>query len=196
MKTRRHDMPFGSTPLSGGGVRFALWAPAASQVELVLEGRGEPLPMAVGENGWFRLETADAAIGSLYRFLIDGETTVPDPASRSQPRDVHGPSEVVEPAAFQWQDGDWRGRPWEEAVLYELNVGTFSPEGDFGGVEAKLDYLAGLGVTALQLMPVAAFPGTRTWGYDGVLPPSSAPLSSPPACASKPMLSSECANRL
>jgi malto-oligosyltrehalose trehalohydrolase len=126
--------------------------------------------MEPAANGWFRLDAADAAAGTLYRFRIDGETTVPDPASRAQPRDVHGPSEVVDPADFEWQDGDWRGRPWAEAVLYELNVGTFSPGADFGGVEARLDYLAELGVTALQLMPVAAFPGTRTWGYDGVLP--------------------------
>ena len=95
---------------------------------------------------------------------------MPDPASRYNPEDVHGPSEVVDPGAFEWSDGDWSGRPWEDAVLYELHVGTFSPEGTFAGVEARLDYLAALGATAIELMPVGDFPGKRGWGYDGVLP--------------------------
>jgi 1,4-alpha-glucan branching enzyme/maltooligosyltrehalose trehalohydrolase len=94
---------------------------------------------------------------------------MPDPASRFQPQDVHGPSEVVDATAFQWREDSWRGRPWEEAVIYELHVGAFTTEGTFRGVEQKLDYLRDLGVTALELMPVADFPGTRNWGYDGVL---------------------------
>src|SRR3954471_13155052 len=108
--------------------------------------------------------------GSLYRFQIDDKAEVPDPASRFQPQDVQGPSEVVDPTAFQWRDENWRGRPWEEAVFYELHVGTFSPEGTFRGVEQKLDYLRDLGVTAVELMPLADFSGARNWGYDGVLP--------------------------
>ena len=95
---------------------------------------------------------------------------VPDPASRSNPEDVHRASAVVNPAAFDWPDADWRGRPWHEAVIYELHVGAFSSEGTFAGVAERLDYLAELGITAIELMPVAEFPGKRSWGYDGVLP--------------------------
>src|SRR5690606_21659937 len=111
-----------------------------------------------------------AAAGSRYRYRIDGRLLVPDPASRFNPDDVHGASEVIDPGAFVWQDEDWYGRPWHEAVVYELHVGSFSPQGDFAGVEAKLDYLVALGVTAIELRPVADFPGQRGWGYDGVLP--------------------------
>jgi len=123
---------------------------------------------AAGDGWWERVEAAPA--GTRYRFRIDDGQEVPDPASRYNPEDVHGPSEVIDPNAFDWRDGSWRGLPWEEAVLYEVHVGTFSPEGTFAGVEARLDYLSGLGVTAIELMPVADFPGKRGWGYDGVLP--------------------------
>ena len=123
---------------------------------------------AVGDGWWERVETAPA--GTRYRYRINGALEVPDPASRFNPADAHGPSEVVDPAAYEWNDGDWRGRPWEQVVLYELHVGAFSPEGTFAGVEARLDYLTLLGVTAIELMPVAEFPGRRGWGYDGVLP--------------------------
>jgi maltooligosyltrehalose trehalohydrolase len=95
---------------------------------------------------------------------------VPDPASRFQPSGVHGPSQVIDPLEYEWHDSNWKGRPWDEAVIYELHIGTFSPEGTFVGAEAKLDYLADLGVTAIELMPLASFPGERNWGYDGVLP--------------------------
>ena len=95
---------------------------------------------------------------------------VPDPASRQQAESVHGPSVVVDPLAYQWRSAGWRGRPWTEAVLYELHAGTFSDSGDFAGVQRKLDWLADLGVTAIELMPVADFAGWRNWGYDGVLP--------------------------
>ena len=95
---------------------------------------------------------------------------MPDPASRYQPEDVHGPSQVVDPESFDWQDEDWSGRPWEETILYELHVGSFTPEGTFTGVKEKLDHLVDLGVTAIELMPLSDFPGGRNWGYDGVLP--------------------------
>jgi malto-oligosyltrehalose trehalohydrolase len=101
---------------------------------------------------------------------VNGDREVPDPASRFNPEDVHGPGEVIDPEAFRWEDAGWRGRPWVDAVIYELHVGTFSPEGTFAGVESRLDYLSELGVTAIELMPVADFPGRRGWGYDGVLP--------------------------
>jgi maltooligosyltrehalose trehalohydrolase len=169
--SRSHRMPFGAEVLPNGSVRFRLWAPKAQNVALRLEG-GNPrsLPMGSLENGWFELITTDAAPGSLYKFQIDGKLSVPDPASRFQPQDVHGPSEVINPASFEWLDTNWRGRPWEETVIYELHVGTFSPEGTFRGVEQKLDYLQSLGVTAIELMPLSDFPGKRNWGYDGVLP--------------------------
>jgi malto-oligosyltrehalose trehalohydrolase len=141
-------------------------------VTLCLEEKGNEICLAMtrSDQGWFELTTDRAQAGSLYRFQIDGGVQVPDPASRFQPRDVHGPSEVVDGASFDWVDDAWKGRPWSEAVIYELHVGTFTEEGTFAAAEKKLDYLAGLGVTVVELMPVADFPGTRNWGYDGVLP--------------------------
>jgi malto-oligosyltrehalose trehalohydrolase len=121
-------------------------------------------------DGWFELVIADLPSGTRYKFRINGELQVPDPGSRFQPQDVHGPSEVIDPCAFEWSDTEWRGRSWEEAVIYELHVGAFTLQGTFAGAEEKLDYLAGLGVTAIELMPVSDFPGKRNWGYDGVLP--------------------------
>jgi malto-oligosyltrehalose trehalohydrolase len=160
-------MPFGSQPLAGG-VRFRLWAPSARQVALCLE--DAELAMPAAGDGWYALDVADARPGSRYRFRIDGGLQVPDPASRFNPDDVHGASEVIDGAAFAWGDGDWPGLPWEQAVIYELHVGSFTAEGTFAAVAGHLDYLAGLGVTALELMPVADFPGRCGWGYDGVLP--------------------------
>src|SRR5207302_301473 len=107
-----------------------------------------------------------ATAGSRYQFEINGQTKVPDPASRFQPSDVHGPSEVIDPAAFDWQDEHWRGRPWEEAVIYELHIGTFTPDGTFAAAEQRLDYLADVGITTVELMPIADFAGARNWGYD------------------------------
>jgi malto-oligosyltrehalose trehalohydrolase len=161
-------MPFGATLLpGGGGVRFRLWAPAARSVALRRPGAGPDRPMAAAGEGWFEL-TEPAAAGDRYLYVIDGEQAVPDPASRFQPEDVHGPSEIVDPESFDWPDEGWRGRPWEEAVIYELHVGAFTPEGGYDGVAARLDHLASLGVTALELMPLAEAPGRRNWGYDGV----------------------------
>jgi maltooligosyltrehalose trehalohydrolase len=165
-------MPFGAECLEDGRVRFRLWAPAAQRVEVCLETPGPEtlLPMAREEGGWFGLVTDKAAAGRRYRYRIDGGQRVPDPASRFQPQDVHGPSEVIDPADWEWTDAEWRGRPWEEAVIYELHVGTFTPEGTFAGTQRCLDELAALGVSAIELMPVADFPGARNWGYDGVQP--------------------------
>ncbi|WP_166260715.1 malto-oligosyltrehalose synthase [Marinobacter salicampi] len=173
---RYHEMPFGARVQPDGKVHFGFWAPAASEVEVCLyegENRGKDrtyLPMEPAEEGWFSLETERAGAGSLYSYRIGGTECVPDPASRFQPEDVHGPSEVVDPSTFAWRDSEWRGRPWHEAVIYELHAGTFSTGGNYQGIEERLDYLAELGVTAIELMPLSDFPGGRNWGYDGVLP--------------------------
>ena len=167
---RRHEMGFGAMVLDDGAVRFRLWAPAARQVGLCLDGASHPLPLATAPGGWFELTTREAAPGTRYRYRIDDEWSVPDPASRYNPNDVDGPSAVVDPFAFDWDDEGWPGRRWEEAVVYELHVGTFTREGTFAAIETKLDHLCDLGVTALELMPIGDFSGTRGWGYDGVLP--------------------------
>ncbi|MDY6908576.1 MAG: malto-oligosyltrehalose trehalohydrolase [Thermodesulfobacteriota bacterium] len=169
----RHSMPFGAEALEGGGVRFRLWAPDARSVELHLEASPQmkaPLPMTAQGDGWYERVLAEAGPGTRYRFRIDGDLLVPDPASRHQPEGVHGPSEVIDPEAFEWDDAAWTGRPWNEAVFYELHVGTFTPGGTFRSACHRLNHLTELGVTAVELMPVADFPGRRNWGYDGVLP--------------------------
>jgi maltooligosyltrehalose trehalohydrolase len=131
-------MPFGAE-VTSAGVRFRLWAPAARRVDLALGKKF--LPMQRLDDGWFeRLEPA-AAAGTPYRYRIDGDALVPDPASRFQPQDVDGPSEVVDPAAFEWEDGAWRGRPWGEAVVYELHVGAFSAQGTYAGARRRLAQL-------------------------------------------------------
>ncbi len=153
-----------------GGVRFRLWAPADARVSLSIEPEGRLIPMRGVDEGWHELTLDEAGAGMLYRFALPSGLKVPDPASRFQPRDVHGPSEVIDAAAYRWADQDWRGRPWREAVLYELHIGAFTEEGTFRAAIGRLDHLARLGVTALQIMPVADFPGRWNWGYDGVLP--------------------------
>jgi maltooligosyltrehalose trehalohydrolase len=164
---RRHELPFGAET-TARGTRFRLWAPRAKSVLLRL-GAGEPaaMPMEREPGGCFSLTTADARPGSRYQYLVDGNA-FPDPASRRQPEGVHGPSEVVDPEAYDWQDIRWRGRPWEEVVIYELHLGTFSRSGDFSGALEHLDHVVELGATAIELMPIAEFPGSRDWGYDGV----------------------------
>lgn len=152
------------------GVRFRLWAPRHEWIELVIEGRSAPLRMRPLADGWHELTTGDARDGTLYRYRSPDGLSFPDPAARFQPCDVHGPSEVVDPAKYRWKESSWRGRPWEECILYELHVGAFTPEGTFAAAAAKLDELAALGITAIELMPVAAFPGRCNWGYDGVFP--------------------------
>jgi maltooligosyltrehalose trehalohydrolase len=125
--------------------------------------------MTALSDGWHELATKEAIAGTQYSFELTNSMRVPDPASRYQPRDVHGPSEVVDPGAYQWRDGSWQGRPWHEAVLYEMHIGAFTPEGTFQAAIERLDHLVELGITALELMPLADFPGARNWGYDGVL---------------------------
>ncbi|PTN35339.1 malto-oligosyltrehalose trehalohydrolase [Desulfonatronum sp. SC1] len=164
-------LPFGPI-LEADGVRFRLWAPGAKQVDVVLVGQDQEqrVAMPTTRDGWHEVLVPEAGVGSLYHFKINGETLVPDPGSRFQPEDLSGPSQVVDTAGFTWENSDWKGRPWAETVLYELHVGTFTPEGTYDGVRARLPYLKELGVTAVELMPLADFPGSRNWGYDGVLP--------------------------
>ena len=157
---------FGAWP-TDAGVRFRLWAPAASSVELLLNGATHS--MQTQADGWHELAVASAGPGDAYRFRACG-LEVPDPASRAQAGDVHGDSIVVDPGSYAWRHDGWAGRPWHEAVLYELHVGTFSPEGSFDGARRRLRHLAGLGITAIELMPIGQWSGARNWGYDGTLP--------------------------
>lgn len=162
-------MPFGAEIQAGGGVRFRIFAPGVTSVELKIEGASKTLALTSEGTGWHSLTTCDAVVGTRYRFVLPNGEEIPDPASRYQPQDVAGPSQVVDPAAFVWTCTDWRGRPWDEAVLYELHVGTFTQEGTFQSAMGKLDHLAALGVTGIELMSIADFAGNRNWGYDGVL---------------------------
>lgn len=165
-------MPFGAEVQADGQVVFRLWAPDAAsvQLDLVHDHGHVALPMAAVEGGWYSTMVSGVGPNARYQYRIDDRISVPDPASRYNPQDVHAPSAVVDAASFDWPDEGWRGRPWEEAVIYELHVGTFTPEGRFDAVIGRLDYLAELGVTAIELMPIGDFPGRRGWGYDGVLP--------------------------
>jgi malto-oligosyltrehalose trehalohydrolase len=164
-------MPFGAEYLGDGRTRFRLWAPAADRVVLELHaGRGETaVEMNQAAHGWHEY-VADATPGTGYRYRLSNSQAVPDPASRYSPHDVHGASVVVDPEAYDWRDERWRGRPWHETVIYEVHVGTATAEGTYAALERRLHDLAALGVTAIELMPLSDFPGTRNWGYDGVLP--------------------------
>lgn len=155
---------FGAIPAAHGITYFTLWAPQASAVDVALDD-GRLLPMAQSGDGVWQTRGA-APAGTAYRYRIDGNVMVPDPAARAQAQDVHGPSLVTD-LTYEWQNNAWRGRPLGETVIYELHAGLC---GGFAGVMAQLPRLASLGVTAVQLMPVADFPGRRNWGYDGVLP--------------------------
>jgi maltooligosyltrehalose trehalohydrolase len=160
-----------------GAVAFRLWAPGADQVMLEIDG-STPVAMTRSADGWHRAERTTQT-PALYRFRLPDGTAVPDPASRFQPYGVHGPSLAPDPTTYRWQNTAWHGRPWHETVIYELHVGLL---GGYDGVSRKLSELAALGVTAIELMPLAEFSGTRNWGYDGVLPFSRA------AATARPML--------
>ncbi|HEU4645169.1 MAG TPA: alpha-amylase family glycosyl hydrolase [Burkholderiales bacterium] len=163
---RAYDMPFGAAPRGHSAFAFRLWAPGEARV--TLEVGGAIAPMQRDADGWHAC-VLEAQPGAGYRFRLGDGVVVPDPASRFNPDDVHGASALVDPRAYEWRDAHWRGRPWAEAVIYELHVGAFTPEGTFAAARERLPELAALGVTAIELMPVADFPGRRNWGYDGVL---------------------------
>jgi malto-oligosyltrehalose trehalohydrolase len=150
--------------LGPDGVSFRLWAPGAQRVELIA---GQAHVMRPLGGGWFETTVPGAGPGLRYKFRIDGEAEVPDPASRFQPEDVNGPSEVVNPA-YRWQAQNWQGRPWHDCIFLELHVGTFTPQRSFRGVIERLDHVVAAGFTAIELMPVADFAGRWNWGYDGV----------------------------
>ncbi len=165
-------MDFGTSLDPAGGVLFRLWAPQARRVDLcltVVAAEKQVLPMTAQQDGWFVLHHQAAGPGDWYQFIIDNDLLVPDPVSRCQAGDIHGPSVICNPDGYSWHDRQWQGRPWEETVFYELHVGAFSPSGTFQGVTERLDYLVQLGITAIELMPVAQFPGDCNWGYDGAL---------------------------
>ncbi len=168
---KSYGSELGATPLGDGRCRFLVYAPNARRVEVrILSPRDATVMLERVERGYHRGVAEETPPGSLYRYRLDGGTERPDPASRHQPRGVHGPSRVVDRNAFRWGDGEWTGHSLENYILYEVHVGTFTPEGTFEAVIPRLDALRDLGVTALELMPVTQFPGARNWGYDGVYP--------------------------
>ena len=170
----------------GRATRFTVWAPDYARVELVVHGAaGTPLeirPMTRNAQGYWTADYDDVPPGALYRYRLDesADLTFPDPASRWQPHGVHGPSAVVDPRTFHWTDDRWQVPPLDRLILYELHVGTFTAAGTFDGVSERLEHLASLGVTAIELMPVADFPGRHNWGYDG------AALFAPARCYGPP----------
>jgi 1,4-alpha-glucan branching enzyme len=156
---RMHRMPFGAELQADGTVRYRLWAPAHREVQVELE--GGIFAMERLDDGWHELVIDRARAGSRYRFVLPDGLRVPDPNSRYQPEDVHGPSEVIDPAAYNWGDAGWKGSQWENAVVYELHIGAFTLEGTFRAAIGKLDHLVALGVTAVEIMPIGDFPPRR-----------------------------------
>jgi maltooligosyltrehalose trehalohydrolase len=161
-------LPVGAEAQPGGGVHFRVWAPGHHRLEVALEGASELSALADEENGYWSGHVAQTRAGQRYRYRVDGEGTFPDPASRFQPDGPHGPSEVIDPSSFAWTDHGWEGLRLPGQVMYELHLGTFTPEGTWEGARGRLPHLRDLGVTAVEIMPVAAFPGAFGWGYDGV----------------------------
>ena len=163
---REQETKFG-TQVMPHGVRFRLWAPLSEAVSLKIYDLELVIPMIAQARGWYEVEVEEARPGMRYRFVLENGQEVPDPASRYQPEDIDGPSEIIDPRAYAWQDGGWRGRPWEEAIIYEVHIGTFTPAGTFRAAIEKLDALVDLGITAIEIMPIGDFAGRWNWGYDG-----------------------------
>jgi maltooligosyltrehalose trehalohydrolase len=164
-------LSIGAVCAGNNQTRFRVWAPARESVELqILQPRPRRAVLMKLEHGYFEATVEGLPPGSLYRYVLDHQEDLPDPASRFQPHGVHGPSQVVDSEAFRWTDGKWRGRALDEYVIYELHVGAFTPHGTFDSAIPHLNELKDLGVTAVEIMPVAQFPGSRNWGYDGVFP--------------------------
>ncbi len=156
-----------------GGCKFTVWAPLLTQVAVEIvgaEGAAAHLPMTQDERGYWQVSAPDLPAGTQYLYQLEGSEAWPDPASNFQPEGVHGPSEVVDHAQYDWQDDGWQGVPLTDYIIYELHIGTFTPEGTFAAAIARLPDLVELGITVVEIMPVAQFPGDRNWGYDGVFP--------------------------
>ncbi|HEY9736865.1 MAG TPA: alpha-amylase family glycosyl hydrolase, partial [Trichocoleus sp.] len=150
---------------------FRVWAPLRNQVAVQIEGTESRLvPLQPDEEGYWSATLDDAPAGTRYRYQLDGDVVRPDPASQYQPEDVHGPSEVIDHSAYAWQDSSWQGVRLQDYVIYELHIGTFTEAGTFEAAIERLPDLVELGITAVEIMPVAQFPGDRNWGYDGVYP--------------------------
>ena len=159
--------PVGAEVLAEGAVDFRVWAPGRRTVHVVLEENGREIALARAADGYFS-GLLDVGPGTLYRYRLDGGKSYPDPASRFQPEGPHGPSQVVDPRHFPWSDAGWTGCGVDGQVIYEMHVGTFTREGNWAAAIQQLPALADLGITVLEVMPVAEFPGTFGWGYDGV----------------------------
>ena len=181
------SLTLGATPLEGSQCQFLVWAPhvknvevrildprdsfsAATTVQVPNRGGDRLIPLEKRIRGYHAGVVAGVEPGTRYVYCLDGEKERPDPASSFQPAGVHGPSQVIDPKAFRWSDSNWRGISLEDYIIYEIHVGTFTPEGSFDAVLSHLEDLRKIGITALELMPVAQFPGNRNWGYDGVYP--------------------------
>ncbi|MBF7958006.1 malto-oligosyltrehalose trehalohydrolase [Rahnella victoriana] len=158
---------WGARFVADGTVHFRVWAPGQQQITLRLSGTDRQ--MTASEDGWFDTRVTGVSAGEEYQFVLADGTALPDPASRAQTAEVNGPSRVVSSTQYEWQHTRWQGRPWEESVIYELHIGTFTPEGTFTAAAEKLPYLAETGITMIEVMPLAQFGGNRGWGYDGVL---------------------------
>ncbi|RPJ84642.1 MAG: malto-oligosyltrehalose trehalohydrolase, partial [Acidobacteria bacterium] len=169
----RRRLPVGAEVQPSGGVHFRVWAPGHKKLEVVLDGPGsgdeqDSFPLEPEKNGYFSAVVDSAGDGTCYRFRVDGRGQCPDPASRWQPEGVHGSSQVVDPTLFRWSDQDWKGIGSHGQVLYEMHIGTYTQEGNWDGAIKQLPALADTGITVLEIMPVAEFPGNFGWGYDGV----------------------------
>ncbi len=167
MESTSFHKSWGAEWLGNGAVRFRVWA--SGQPTITLRLAGKDLDMRPCDEGWFELTVENVAPGTEYQYVLADGMTIPDPASRAQKADVNGPSLVIDPTQYRWQHPQWQGRPWEETVVYELHIGTFTPEGTFRSAIRKLPYLAELGITQIEVMPLSQFGGNRGWGYDGVL---------------------------
>ncbi len=165
-------LDLGATVIDPKGVSFKVWAPERDDVSVkIVSGRkAREIPLEKDEKGYFTGVVDGVGAGDLYVYVLDQENYYPDPASRFQPEGVHGPSQVIDPYEFSWNDEEWKVTSRKDFIIYELHVGTFTREGTFESIIPRLDYLKDLGITAIELMPVAQFPGSRNWGYDGAYP--------------------------
>ena len=164
-------LPVGAEVLPQGGVHFRVWAPARKKVEVLVNSEsGNPIAIEMSRepDGYFDAKAPDIGRGALYRYRLDGKGAFPDPASRFQPSGPHGPSQIIDPGSFQWTDNKWPGISLEGQIIYEMHIGTFTSEGTFAAAAKEIPELADLGITVIEIMPVADFPGAFGWGYDGV----------------------------